>query len=297
MGTINVLWMNNGDESVLSFVNDSFLCNLNITTCCNMKECRSLLSGYSHVGWDVVLLNLNPRMQDEIPKSFNLRKAYLQVVKLTDAPIFVVSASGNVDKLDKSNAVTLSGGKFFELQKSSSLLYENIKREVEDSEDYRIRIKYEKILDFYKGIDDDSTDSLLIGLLKKLHKSDFFKDLLVPSNVRLILDSVMTYLTNIGILKETPFKGSNLRECSIELGKKGWIVPYHIQRCFHSCVDIANNGNHKIPEESDNEYQRRISNPLFVQKQISTCKAPYLNIAVVYDLLNILYWCATLKEK
>ena len=106
----------------------------------------------------------------------------------------------------------------------------------------------------------------------------------------------MTFLTNNGILQNAKFNGSNLRECSIELGKKGWIVPYHVQRCFHSCVDIANNGNHHIPtEETENSFKIRSSNPLYVHKQIENLQAPYLNKALVYDLLNILHWCSTIN--
>ena len=133
-------------------------------------------------------------------------------------------------------------------------------------------------------------------LLKGLHTNEFNKDPLVPANVLLVLDKVMTYLTNEGILQETKFNGSNLSECSTELGRKSNIVPCHVQRCFHSCVVIANNGNHQIPEETEKSYKNRIGNPLFVHRQITSCQAPYLNKALVYDLLNILYWCATINK-
>lgn len=297
MDKIRVLWMNNGKEDLLTFARKTDLCNLDITTCNNMKECRSRLSNYNHENWDAILLNSEPRLESETPQSQNLSTAFLQVVKNTDAPIFVVTVNENVNKWDKREAIRLSGGRFYELQKSSSQLYEDIKTEIESNEDYRIRKDFDKIIDFYISIDEDKSDILIVNLLKNLHKNDLYKNPLIPANVRLILDKVMTFLTNIGILKENSFTGSNLRECSIELGKKSKVVPYHVQRCFHSCVDIANNGNHQIPEESEDNYRKRSGNPLYVQKQITNCKAPYLNKALVFDLLNILYWCATLNEK
>ena len=296
MDKIKVLWMNNGDKSLLTFIKSTNLNNLSITTCNNMKECRNRLSGYTHENWDAIILNAEPKMEEETPKSQNLSSAFLQIVKISDTPIFVVTGKRQVSKWDKREAIRLSGGRFYELQKASAQLYEDIIAEIENTEEYRIRKEYGRVIDFYVGIEEGNTDVLPINLLKNLYKDDLYKNPLIPANVRLILDKVMTFLTNTGILHDTPFIGSNLRECSIELGKKGRVVPYHVQRCFHSCVDIANNGNHQIPEESEDNYRKRIGNPLFVQKQITNCKAPYLNMALIYDLLNILYWCASLDN-
>ena len=293
MDKIKVLWMNNGDESLWAFVTNSCLQKLNIVVCNTMKECKNKLHKDN---WDAIILNAEPkRMETEIPQIKNLRDVYIDLLKVCNSPIFVVTANESIERIDKELARNLSGNRFYELKKSSSQLYEDIKTEVENNEDFQIRKKYEEIYDFYLSIEDSKSDSLLMKLLKGLHDKDFYKDPLVPANVRLILDKVMTYLTNIGMLQNNTFNGSNLRECSIELGKRGDVVPYHIQRCFHLCVDVANNGNHQIPiDEEEYDYKKRIGNPLYVHKQIVNCKALYLNRALVYDLLNILYWCSIL---
>jgi hypothetical protein len=298
MDKIKVLWMNNGDEDLLIFAESANSYNLSIITCNNMQECKNKLSDYSNRNWDAVILNAEPRlMEGDIPQSKSLSTAYLQIVRLSPyIPIFIASANAKLNIWDKREARNLSQGRFYDLQKSSNQLFEDIKAEIESNEDYKIRKRYETIFRFYASIEGAGNDILLLKLLKSFQNDDFYKDPLVPSNVRLILDNVMSWLTNAGVLKETPFTGSNLRECSIELGKKGKVVPYHVQRCFHSCVDIANNGNHKIPEESVFDYGKRTDNPLYVQKQITNGVAPYLNKTLVYDLLNILYWCATLKN-
>lgn len=290
--------MNNGDENLLIFAKNANSCNLSIITCNNMQECKNKLSDYSYRNWDAVILNAEPRlMEGDIPQSKSLSTAYLQIVRLSPyIPIFIASANAKLNIWDKREARNLSQGRFYDLQKSSNQLFEDIKAEIESNEDYKIRKRYETIFRFYASIEGAGNDILLLKLLKSFQNDDFYKDPLVPSNVRLILDNVMSWLTNAGVLKETPFTGSNLRECSIELGKKGKVVPYHVQRFFHSCVDIANNGNHKIPEESVFDYGKRTDNPLYVQKQITNGAAPYLNKTLVYDLLNILYWCATLKK-
>ena len=295
MDKIKVLWMNNGDESLWDFVANSSLKNLNILNCNTTKECKQKI--YQE-NWDAIILNAEPkRIENEIPQVKNLRNEYFEVIKVCNSPIFIVTANETISAFDKQMTQHLSGNRFYELHNSSEQLYEDIKAEVENNEDYRIRKKYGKIFDFYSKIQDSKSDELLLGLLKSFHKDGFDKNPLVPANVRLILDKIMTFLTNNGILQDTKFNGSNLRECSIELGKKGWIVPYHVQRCFHSCVDIANNGNHQIPaEETENSFKIRYSNPLYVHKQITNLRAPFLNKALVYDLLNILHWCSTINN-
>lgn len=294
MNKIKVLWMNNGDESLMTFVQNTDLHNLDITTCKNMKECRRRLLE----DWDAIIMNSAPRLENEIPKTQNLRTAYIQIIKITNAPIFIVTANEEFNEVTKHEAISLSENRFYELQKSSSELYEAIKVEIVNDEDYHIHLEYEKIIDFYKEIDEGKSDAHLMYLLRNLHKDDLYKNPLIPTNVRLVLDKVMTFLTNKGILKETSFNGSNLAECGTELGdRKRTDIPPHIKRFVHSCIIIANNGSHQIlKEEKDNYFRKRIGDPLSVQKQIINHKAPYLNKALIYDLLNILYWCANLND-
>lgn len=89
----------------------------------------------------------------------------------------------------------------------------------------------------------------------------------------------MIYCNKSGVLP-VPFKGANLAECSLFLGKKEMqeFVPVHIQRSFHSCVDIANNGSHRLA----------------IDTIVGSGAAPYLIRSTVFELLNIIYWCKTL---
>lgn len=223
MDKIKVLWMNNGDESFWAFVTNSNLQKLNIVVCNTTKECKNKLQKDN---WDAIILNAEPkRMESEIPQIKNLRDVYIDLLKVSNSPIFVVTTNESIKRIDKGLARNLSGNRFYELQKSSSQLYEDIKEEVQSNEDFQIRKKYEEIYDFYLSIEDSKSDSLLMKLLKGLYTNDFDKDPLVPANVRLVLDKVMTYLTNEGILQEAKFNGSNLSECSTELGRKATLFP------------------------------------------------------------------------
>ncbi len=296
MNKIKVLWMNNGDNRLLSFISDNILRDFDIVTCRNIDECERRIV-YSSENWDAIMLNASPRVDEEIPKVDNVFNAHLQIKKATNAPVFIVSTGGTISIWDEYAIQKIAGNKFYKLEKSSLQLFEDIKSEVELSEDYQIRKENKEVFEFYSSIDESKSDALLLRLLKNLRTNDFYKDPLIPANVRLILDKIMDYLSKIGILKENKFNGSNLNKCSLELGRMNEVVPCHVQRCIHSCVVIANNGNHQIPEESKQSYEYRINNPLFVQRQIKSCQAPYLNKALVYDLLNILIWCATFKDK
>ena len=297
MGNIKVLWMNNGDKRLEVYIEKAHLEGLDITPCANMTECRGQLANHNHKKWEAVILNACPKMTDfEIPTETNLHSAYIQLVKDCDN-IFVVKCYEDLNPVEELKAKSIAGPDgYFDIQTSSGQLFDEITIAASKSEDYRLRTEYETIYDFYMSIND--SDELLIKLLKGLENDILYKDPSIPGIVRLILDGIMIYLNNENILP-IKFVGSNLAKCSTWLGDKYGvakdIVPIHVQRCFHSCVEIANNGDHQIPKESEYDYEKRISNPLYVQKQISDCKAPYLNKALIYDLLNILYWCATYK--
>ena len=296
MDKIKVLWMNNGDEGFLSFIEGTPLNNFLITTCCNMKECRLRLANHNQEAWEVVIINAEPRMDNvSEPKVGNLRNAYFQIYDKYGPPVYIVSNNKEMNYIDRQVATALSGNRFYMLQETTQQLYDEIVKVVGDNEEAIIKREYETVYNFYVSISDTHSDELLMNLLKRLKNEKVYKDPTIPGIVRLILDTIMIYLNNIGFLPIT-FEGSNLGECSKWLGKAKEMVPLHVQRCFHSCVEISNNGDHQIPKETKTAYEKRISNPMYVQKQISDCKAIYLNKALIYDLLNILYWCATLNK-
>ena len=302
MDTIKVLWMNNGDSKSKFYIDNAKLEGIEITTCGNMEECRRELSHHNHKRWETILLDACPIMTANLlPNSHEIGTAYKQVFKY-DIPIFIVACENEMNLLEENVAKSFAGkNRFFYLHSSEKVLYKEIRNVVSENEDYQIRKRYGTIYDFYCS-ELDTSDELLMNLLKGLMDDKLYNNHIIPGVVRLILDKIMLFLNNEGILP-VKFTGANLGACSKWLGdEKGVIgnakdiVPIHVQRCFHSCVTIANNGDHQIPKESAKEYEARISNPLYVQKQIGE-NAPYLNKALIYDLLNIIYWCASLDEK
>ena len=302
MDKIKVLWMNNGNSKSKIYIDNAKHEGIEISTCNNMEECRRELSNHNHKKWEIILLDACPVMTANLlPNSHDIWEAYKQL-PFNEIPSFIVTCENEMDTIEENIAKRCAGkNRFFYLQHSEELLYKEIKYVVCENEDYLIRKRYGTIYDFYCS-ELDTSDELLMKLLKGLGDEKLYKNHVIPGVVRLILDKIMLFLNNEGVLP-VKFTGSNLGTCSKwladEKGVMGYakdIVPIHVQRCFHSCVTIANNGDHQIPKESAKEYEARISNPLYVQKQIGE-DAPYLNKALIYDLLNILYWCASLDNK
>ena len=108
-------------------------------------------------------------MKNERPQIENLLDEYIEMRKVCDSPIFIVTTNDSISIIDKQIVRRWTGGRFYELQKSSESLYDDIKEAVENNEDYILRKKYEIIFDFYSKIQDSKSDELLLGLLKSFH--------------------------------------------------------------------------------------------------------------------------------
>ena len=103
----------------------------------------------------------------------------------------------------------------------------------------------------------------------------------VLNDVRKIMDDVMIRFYERGFCT-IQHDGSNLSECSRMLGLRYMeeIIPVYIQRAIHSCVEITNPGSHRSKTDAD----------------VRDNKAPYLVRSLIYNMLDILYWCKNLPS-
>ncbi len=99
--------------------------------------------------------------------------------------------------------------------------------------------------------------------------------------IRVVINWLMDQLNDYGLLA-VKHNGANINACSVYLGKKELkdIIPIHIQRSLHSCVDVCNNGSHRIE----------------VFKTVQNGNAPFLIRSTVFELLNILRWYCSLPR-
>lgn len=274
---LEVLWID--DEPTEAFKDEAFDEGINITNCSCVDEGIKELKNTSKV-WDAIILDANCKITgNEVePDISALYKAIKHLLKAdVSIPWFVYTAksmdwSDNLRNLISDDSRVWDDRDFYHKPTQRYELFDNIKRAVENKESYLIRQKYAEICSFYNGSD-------LVELLLNYGSNDFDLDSSVPNRVRHIIEWVMRYFDDRGLLP-IPFTGTNIGQCSFSLGEIPQIVPIHVARSMHFCVEVCNNGSHADE----------------ITANIVCGEAPYLNKSLLLNLLNILHWCPTLQR-
>lgn len=273
---LNVLWVD--DMPTEEFMDEAYENGLSITSATSVNKGLSLLKDKS-VAWDAIILDANCKLTDdeqEQPSLMALKEAIGQLVHMrTEIPWFVYTGGDyeGVEHLEfmiKERAY--DDRLFYEKPKQRYELYDNIKKAVLNNETYRVRQEYAAICNFYTGAD-------LVELLLKSQKDDFETDSSIPNKARQIIEWIMRYLDGCGLLPIN-FTGTNIGKCSSSLGDIPQLVPIHVARSMHFCVEVCNNGSHADE----------------IVASIVSGDAPYLNKSLVLNLLNILHWCPSLQK-
>ncbi len=291
MDTINVLWMNNGDESFQHYVEEAKSFGLQIETCGSIDECCIKLDNHKN-RWKAIIINAVCRMNTEFPKIGTIPKAIKKLRRnYRDIHRFVAV---NAEKLSYSTKTRLEvleeGEEKYLLKPDASLLFEAIKAKVANNPDSVIRRKYARVLNFFP-------EERLMRLLKKLEYDDISKDTTIPNECRKVLERLKKssmfanmYISESifeGLRKEhekvkdysfnpetyNDLKSINDFSRSFGLSKK---VPIYVKRSMYSCTSVNQPGSHDS----------------FVDNMIEQGKAPYATKALLMELLNIIEWCA-----
>lgn len=235
--------------------------------------------------WDGVILDVkclydeNDKLADA-EKFYKVREELLDIKreKRSDIPYFVYSAQPDLigNELFKAS---LNGRKLYNKGKDQDALLKDIKIEAEKLPETQIRHKY---LSFISDDRFQEIEPTLIKILTAVENNET-NNADVIMVCRQVLHSVMAHLEAVGILPLNSFNNTNLAECSRFLGddKLKEYVPIYIQRSLHSCVVVSNGGSHSG----------------VVRNAITKGEAPFLIRSTVFELLNILSWCATLSTK
>lgn len=277
----NVLWIDDEYKKLTSVISDAEMDDIILTPYSTSKEGIKAFEEDLYK-WDAVILDAKGwnESSDEVATTEGMHNSLDKIAELRYkrvVPVFIFSGQGDLYD-DEEFKRSLRGRKLYKKgnKTDQTQLFQDIKTEANKLVETQIRFKYVDIIEVFPEIKYE-----LISVIKRVY-NDITDDKDIFTPIRKILEWIMRYCNKNGVLP-IPFKGTNLAECSSFLGKKEMqeFVPVHVQRSFHSCVDIANNGSHRLA----------------IDIIVGSGSAPYLIRSTVFELLNIIYWCKTLPTK
>jgi hypothetical protein len=276
-----VLWID--DQPNEAFMNEAYEYGLKLTnyTCVN--------DGIKHLknkkeSWDAIILDANCKItsdENEVPSLDALTEAQYSLIEIRSLLPWFVYTGGDYEGVEALRNIIRKHGRdyddrqYYEKPKQRYELFENIKKAIINNDVIKIKHEYYDVCSFYKEND-------LIELLIENKTDKIITDVEVPNKIRKILEWIMGYLNETGILP-LKFTVSNINDCSRILGDKRMLsfVPIYIQRSLHSCVEISNNGSHRDVIDED----------------IKSGNALYLNKCLLMELVNVLSWCASIDKE
>ena len=272
---INVLWID--DQPNDSFMDRADSKGINITNKKNVDDGIEELMHFSHC-YDAIILDANclyhRTQQDKDVDISALAYAFRRInEEKIVKPWFVYSAGGfsgesSIDVLVKGQERPYDDVIWYKKPSEMDELFSKIKSVVLGSSIYQIKIQYPEIFEWYPR------QTELINIISFLDQSKK-QNPAVLHLIRLELESLMELCNKCGYL-QTKFEKTNLSECSRDMGRGELtpFIPIYIQRCFHSTVELCNEGSHRLKIEED----------------VKAGKAPYLVHSIILEFLNILYW-------
>ncbi len=292
MCMVNVLWITN-NSNVYAFLESET--DINVKLCDSVSECVEILMHEKGV-WDAVLISdICKSKPDSIPRVDNISDANNEI-KNFEIPYFFITERVKFSDYDEMVFdFILKGKRPYHIKKEKQALFATLKDEVKSLPVSKIKAKHRSIYEF---IDDHVTQNYLTSLLIRLEAND--ETLEYDSSIGLPVRKILEWLKN----DSKYMKGKKVGDFDVELksydvfsindsmSKLSWnnfslaftrstTAPEYIKRSMHACIRIANEMDHG----SD------------LDKLVSTNYAPYVTRALVYELLNILNWCALQNKK
>ena len=236
-----------------------------------LNELKKNLIKYDAVILDVKCLYQSRQEADSSAHFYMIHKEILRLSIKTGEEIPCFVYSGQPDYSSNSEFENyLNGDKLYVKGSDDTQLFEDIKEVSDKRLNTQIRHKYlDEVGKLPNNILAEMTDILTYVENSITGNPDIF------NKMRAILDWLMVQLNEYGLLA-VKHNGANLNACSVYLAKNELkdYVPVYIQRSMHSCVEICNNGSHRI--EIFNTVQSNL--------------APFLIRSTVFELLNLLKW-------
>jgi FixJ family two-component response regulator len=244
--------------------------------------------------YDAVILDVKGKLNAEYTslntRGFGLAWQEIHVIQGStgrDLPIFILT--GQPDFINARDFKDQFGD-FYQKGRDENILIEAICRRVKDSSNYKIRLKFNRVLalahDSFIGV---NSEPILLELIMDLSsKENSVNSESKFNNIRKLLELMVDRLVQLNIIpneisKENGRLSKTIRLLSggVEGGYKfneGILNPL-ISECLKWVSDICNDASHATEN-------LRINVHSFIQSQ----RSPYLYYATVYQLFDILLW-------
>lgn len=280
MSKYKILWIDDKWKDLISFKE---VCELpdndfEVVTSTNAVEGMEIFERHLEE-WSGVILDakvlMNPDSQvDKLDGlTYSLRRIH-EFSHVRYVPHYIFT--GQPDTASGTAFAEEHEGHYYEKDKDEDRLIADIKTNALGLLETQIRHKYQVVFECWPESDHD-----LLRILKALENEEWQNNSLL-NDIRKVMSDVMFRLYDCGICS-VKHDGSNLNACSMMLGQPYMekIIPVYVQRAIHTCVAVTNPGSHRTQTDAD----------------VKDNKAPYLIRSLVYNMLDILYWCRLLPPK
>lgn len=278
MSKYKVLWIDDKWEELDSFKDVCELPEngLEIETASNAEEGIRLFENKLEEWSGVVVDAKLPKDKKSIDRLDGLTYCLDRINKLSskrEVPHYIFT--GQPDTASGTAFAEQYEGRYYEKDKDEAKLIADIKRNAEKLPEIQIIHKHQDVFDNWP-----ESQHELLRILKVIEDEDWQNNSTL-NDIRKVFSDVMERLYKCGYCT-IKHNGSNLAECSKMLGSAHMrdFIPVFIQRSIHTCVEVTNPGSHRTDTDS------------FVKFG----KAPYLLRSLIFDMLNVLYWCKDLPS-
>lgn len=275
---IKTAWIHNGEEqNRCPFINLARENGIHI-------ELLDSVSQLDNNKWDAVILDIVCRVRpNDEPAMSNVNKAIIRIRGL-QLPVFLLSDGEEAISKLKECGVIDKSIKCHIRHKDPNLIWNDIKGVVSGMPTFEAKRKYSiEIKNPFFSQEDQKQISEILKMLHPSYEEKLQRDGTIPHNIRNILERIKALLNEYKIIEYSESEGKTLalNEWSRDYIRIDENIPDYIKQSIHTCTRLCNDGSHQRDDG--------------VKNDIEHGKAPHLNKTLIYELLNILHWCASQK--
>lgn len=275
MKKYNILWIDDEYEKLSDTMELAEVVHgFQITKCRFAKEGMKIFE-QNLEKWSAVILDAKVLMEslDEVADLKGLRYSRDRINELKSkryVPMFVLTGAPDVIS---NELFEMMVDKYYTKGDDEEQLFADVKMAADNQIETQILHKHQTVFNQWP----ESYHELL-RILTVLENEDWENNS-VLNDIRKVFSDIMDRLYERGFCT-VPHDKSNLATCSRMLGERYMesIIPVYIQRSIHTCCDVTNPGSHRSDTDKD----------------VRNGAAPYLVRSLIYEMLNVLYWCKNL---